>query len=190
MSRSAGVTRRTLYYHFDGNEGKDALLAAVFEARHELMLTRIDAWIRKASGDPAAMVGILFEEFAAWAGKPGWQGSGFTRSVMELADMPGHPVRAVARRHKAAIETRLEEQFKGSGVDNPKRIARQIMLLIEGCHSLILIHGDIDYTKAAAAAARLLIEQSRHAPAGQDDSQNRSECVPVRTRYKSSPSTL
>jgi hypothetical protein len=33
-----------------------------------------------------------------------------------------------------------------------------MMLLIEGCHSLILIHGDTSYAKAAYAAARLLIK--------------------------------
>ena len=157
IAAAACVTKRTLYYHF---ASKDALLAAVLEAQHELALTRIDASICHSAGDPEAVLRTLFGDFAAWAGKPGWQGSGFTRAVVELADMPGHPARAVARRHKAAIETRLAEKLGGPD------IARQIMLLIEGCHSLILIHNDPGYAQAAAAAALVLVERSTLLPAG------------------------
>ena len=109
------------------------------------------------------MIGILFNESRVWAGAPGWQGSGFTRSVMELADLPGHPARTVARCHKAAIETWLTEQLKGSGAANPNQVVRQVMLPIEGCHSLILIHGDAGYADTASAATAIPIEQSRRA---------------------------
>jgi AcrR family transcriptional regulator len=158
IAEAAGVTKRTPYYHFDS---KDALLAAVLDVQHELVLTRILRWAKRASGDPASLVGILFDEFAAWAKKPGWQGSGFTRAAMELADLPGHPARAAARCHKAAVEGWLAEQFAQNGVGSPRHVARQVMLLIEGCHSLILIHGDRSYADAASAAARLLVERCR-----------------------------
>lgn len=159
IAAAAGVTKRTLYYHFDS---KDTLLAAVLDAQHELVFTRIQQWASRASGDPNALVGVLFAEFAAWAKQPGFQGSGFTRAAMELADLPGHPARAAARRHKAAIEGWLAEQFVQYGVGAARELARQVMLLIEGCHSLVLIHGDTRYTDTAAATARLLI--ARHRP--------------------------
>ena len=147
------VTKRTFYYHFDS---KDVIyLTAVLEAQNELVLARIAAWTGKASGDPARVIEILFDELAAWAKAPSWQGSGFTRSAMELADLPGHPARAVASHHKAAVEAWLAEQL--AGVPNPKLVAQQVMLLIEGCHSLMLIHGDPGYAKAASNAALHLI---------------------------------
>jgi len=108
------------------------------------------------------MVEIVFEEFAAWARKPGWQGSGFTRATMELADLPGHPARAAAHRHKAAIEAWLAEQFAQSRVRRSRELARQLMLLIEGCHSLVLIHGDTSYLDTASAAARVLLQRKIH----------------------------
>ncbi len=156
IAEAAGITKRTLYYHF---ASKDALIGAVLDAQHELMLARIQRWATGASGDPATMVEILFAEFAAWAKKPGWQGSGFTRATMELADLPGHPARAAARRHKAAVEGWLAEQFARSGMGTARLVARQVMLLIEGCMSLILIHGDTSYADAASAAARHLVER-------------------------------
>jgi AcrR family transcriptional regulator len=162
IAEAAGVTKRTLYYHFDS---KDALLAAVMDVQHDLVLARVQRWAKRASGDPTVMVKILFDEFAAWAQKPGWQGSGFTRAAMELADLPGHPARAVARRHKAAVEDWLATQFAQKGIGSPRPLARQVMLLIEGCHSLVLIHGDTSYADAAAAAARLLVDRYRsHRP--------------------------
>jgi AcrR family transcriptional regulator len=162
IAEAAGVTKRTLYYHFDS---KDALLAAVMDVQHDLVLARVQRWAKRASGDPTVMVKILFDEFAAWAQKSGWQGSGFTRAAMELADLPGHPARAVARRHKAAVEDWLATQFAQKGIGSPRPLARQVMLLIEGCHSLVLIHGDTSYADAAAAAARLLVDRYRsHRP--------------------------
>jgi hypothetical protein len=103
------------------------------------------------------MVGGLFEKLGRWAAKPRWRGSGFTRIAMELADLPGHPARQAANRHKAEVETWLAERFRQLSVENAERTAQQIMLLIEGCLSLILIHRDAAYADAAGDAARQLV---------------------------------
>ena len=169
IAEAAGVTKRTLYYHFPS---KDTLLAAVLDAQHTLVLARIQRWTAGTVGHPARLAAALFAEFAAWAKQPGFQGSGFTRAAMELADLPGHPARAAARRHKAAIEQWLAAQFVAQGLDAPRTLARHLMLLIEGCHSLVLIHGDPSYTDAAATAARALI--AHHRPARSAASGRRS----------------
>lgn len=158
VAAAAGITKRTLYYHFDS---KQSLVEAVLGVQHEMMLARIERWAKRVSGDPANMVEKLFAEFAAWSGQAGWRGSGFTRAAMEFAASPGHPARRAARRHKASVEAWLAEQFAQHGIGAAPRLARQIMLLIEGCHSLILIHGDRRYAEAASAAARLLVESAR-----------------------------
>ena len=48
-----------------------------------------------------AMIDGLFSELAVWADKARWAGSGFTRLAIELADLPGHPARLIARRHES-----------------------------------------------------------------------------------------
>ena len=48
IAASAGVTKRTLYYHFDS---KDEVLAAVLELHHELALARIRKYQDRYSGD-------------------------------------------------------------------------------------------------------------------------------------------
>ncbi len=155
VADAARVTKRTFYYHF---ESKDALLGAVLDAQHELVLARMRRWAKAGEGDPAAMVEGIFGQLAAWARRPGWQGSGFTRAAVELADLPGHPARAAARRHKTAIERWLADEFAGNGIAGAPELARQMVLLLEGCMVLILVHGDPTYADAGGAAAKLLVE--------------------------------
>ena len=149
IAASAGVTKRTLYYHF---ESKDELLAAVLELHHELALARI-----RNSGDAEDILVLLFAELAKWSKKPGWTGAGFTRLAMELADLPGHPARIVARRHKAAVEAWYAELFTKAHVASPLERAREVALLTEGATALILIHGDRSYANTAAHAAKRLV---------------------------------
>jgi AcrR family transcriptional regulator len=78
------VTKRTLYYHF---ASKDALVAAMLAQYHELALARIRRWSARLAGDAEAMIEALFRDLASWAARPRWAGAGFTRLVMELADL-------------------------------------------------------------------------------------------------------
>lgn len=148
------VTKRTLYYHF---ESKDQLLAHVLEAQHQLALAAFKTFGDRLSGSPEAIIDGLFRELAVWADRPRWAGSGFTRLVIELADLPGHPARLIARRHKAMLEAHLAELLACSGIEPAAKIAREIWLLSEGAISLILVHGDRGYAAAAARAAQTLL---------------------------------
>jgi hypothetical protein len=78
---------------------------------------------------------------------------------MELAGSPGHPGRTAARRHKAAVERLFAEKLELNGISEPAQLARQLVLLIEGCNSLVLIHGDTAYAEAARDAAQRLVRQ-------------------------------
>lgn len=154
----AGITKRSLYYHF---KSKDELLAAVFDLQRELAMLRIRKNEDRYRGEPEEILGVLFSELAKWTARPGFSGAGFTRIVMELADLPGHPAHAVARRHKAAVEAWYAELFARADVASPRERAREVALLIEGAMALILIHGDRSYADTAARAARRLVQKQR-----------------------------
>ena len=158
MAEAAGVTKRTLYYHF---ESKDALVAAVLDHQHIHTLARIRGWGKRSAESPAEFLTGLFEQLEIWASEPRWLGSGFTRLTMELADLPGHPARHAAHQHKIAVENWLAGELERLGVRPPEELACQVMLLVEGCLSLILIHGDTSYVAAASRAAkRLAVSQT------------------------------
>ena len=136
----------------------------MLEAHYALALATIAGWSKTMSGDATSMLRRLFREIGSWAATPRWSGAGFTRMVMELADQPGHPARAIARRHKATIESWLAQELERRGVADARRVAAQLQLLTEGCMSLLLIHGDRRYVEIAAeAAARLVQPQKQYA---------------------------
>jgi AcrR family transcriptional regulator len=162
IAEAANVTKRTLYYHFDS---KDALLAAVLDAQHDLALARIATWSASDAADATARVAALFAEHAAWCRRPAWRGSGFTRAAIEYADSPGHPARRAARRHKKAVEQALAAALERDGLADAVDAAREIVLLVEGANALVLIHADPRYADAAGAAAAALIVRYRGATA-------------------------
>jgi AcrR family transcriptional regulator len=163
IAAATKVTKRTLYYHF---RSKDSLLAAMLEAQHQLALAAFKTFGDNLSGSPAAIIEALFKDLAAWSDTPRWAGSGFTRLVIELADLRGHPARLIARRHKALLEEHLGDLFAKHKVPSPRQRAREIWLLSEGAISLILVHGDRTYATAAAGAAKRLIQAGAHQRAG------------------------
>jgi len=156
IAAAAEITKRTLYSHF---RSKDELLAAVLESQHRLAFDAFQTFARKLSGTPAKIVAALFDELSLWSTRPQWAGSGFTRLVMELADLPGHPARSIAKQHKATLESHMAGLLERAGVASPADRAREILLLSEGAMVLVLIHGDRRYIRAAAEAARVLLSR-------------------------------
>lgn len=161
IAEAAGVTKRTLYNHFDS---KDALLTAVLASQHERTFADFQNYGIDLSGSAAELIDKLFEGLVKWSSKPRWAGSGFTRLAIELADLSGHPARAIARQHKALMERHLETLLGQAKVPAPKTRARELALLIEGAMVMILIHGDPSYCTAAAEAAKRLVSLDSSPP--------------------------
>ena len=106
------------------------------------------------------MIDVMFSDLAAWSSKPRWAGSGYTRIAMELADLPGHPARVLAKRHKAILEDHLAQLLAKGGIHAPAARSREISMLLEGAMATMLIHGDRSYAKAASDAAKQLLRSA------------------------------
>ena len=137
-------------------------MAAMLEMQHKLAMAAFVGMIDRSKRDPEQLVETLFADLAAWSAAKHWEGSGFTRLAVELADLPGHPARRMARQHKAALERHLSELLEHAGVPEAVTVAREILLLLEGTMVMILIHGDRSYAGAAARAALWLLQPRNH----------------------------
>ena len=156
IAARAGVTKRTLYSHF---RSKDDLLAAVLELYGELAAQRLERIGARLQLSRTGLIDSYFAQLAHWAATtPRWTGSGISRLVMELADLPGHPARVMARRAKTASEAWLTRHLTAAHVRRPGDRAREIQLLAEGAMVLTLVHGDRRYIDAAALAAKRLVK--------------------------------
>lgn len=153
LAEQAGVTKRTLYYHFTS---KDELVAAYLAERDQPNLERFRRWFR-AGTTPAAGLQLLFAGLARAAANRKWNGCGFLRSAAELANMPGHPAVRVVRDHKKRVEDWLAEECTAAGCANPTALARQLMILLDGGFATVLTHRDPAYMVAAGEAAAALV---------------------------------
>lgn len=155
VAEKAGVTKRTLYYHF---KSKDALVAAYLDSRDQPNLTLLAQWFEAAGGALAHRIEALFTKVEEAARHPKWKGCGFLRTAAELANMPGHPAVKVGAAHKTKFETWLTEKIEEEGIGDAALLARQIVLLMDGAYSTMLIHRNPDYISAAGRAAAVLVE--------------------------------
>lgn len=155
IAARAGVTKRTLYAHF---RSKDNLLAEVLVQYEELVSQRLAHIGERMPADRRGLVEEFFNQLARWASTtPRWTGSGLSRLVMELADLPGHPARVMASRSKSTTEAWLVRRLVKARVARPRERACELMLLMEGAMVLTLVHSNRSYIDAAARAAGRLI---------------------------------
>jgi AcrR family transcriptional regulator len=161
IAARANITKRALYQHF---VSKDDLIKSALAHTSEFSLSRLHQF--KRPQDIHEFIDSYFGQLSDWAAKPKWSGGGFTRVVVELADLRGHPARSIARQHKAAVEQWLIEVITAAGIRSAHQRAREIMLLTEGAMVLMLIHGDRSYAKTAALAAKALLKPKRSRRSG------------------------
>jgi AcrR family transcriptional regulator len=152
----AGVTKKTLYYHF---RSKDELMAAYLETRHGEVMARYQRWAG-TTGTASDRIQRMFRRLAAASMEPTWRGCSFVRAVCELANLPGHPAYLAARKHKRTFEAWFAGLLKVEGRSNCDSLARVLMVLLDGAIVQVLIHKDPNYARAAASAARELLGRS------------------------------
>ncbi len=156
VAEAAGVTKRTLYYHF---ASKDDLIAAYLAERDLPTLGRYQRLVPEP-GEPAArQVRRIFEQLGKYAKDPSWRGCSFLRAAAEFANLPGHPARVVAARHKKRFEDWLNGILTADGFTEAADLARQIMIVFDGAVAQILIHRDPSYALSASDAASTLLNR-------------------------------
>src|SRR6266700_1024627 len=155
VAAKAGLTKRTLYYHF---KSKDDLVAAYLAARDQPNLALFKRWFTEADGGPAEKVEAIFRHLARSASHPKWKGCGFLRTSAELANLPGHPAIKIGAAHKKKFEDWLRITFEAEGIGDATRLARQILLLLDGSFAVVLLHRDPSYMETAGQAAFALTE--------------------------------
>lgn len=161
IAAKAGVTKRTLYYHF---KSKDELVAGYLASRDQPNLALFAKWFEEAEGTAADKTAFIFHRLAENARHPKWKGCGFLRTIAELANLPGHPAVAIGAAHKKKFEAWLSERFAEAGAPSPAALARSVALLLDGAFASMLTHRDPDYAQAAGDAARELVgSQLAHA---------------------------
>lgn len=148
LAAEAGVSKVTLYRHFDS---KDALVAAFLRARSD----RVSNWLREVSAglEPRDRVLALFDALGEWFKDPAFNGCALVNGAIEARGAHSE-ARAIAARH-------LERHLDLLGGDE---LARQLLVLVEGATTVAFVRNDPNAAQDAKAVARLLLEQSPRGP--------------------------
>ena len=128
IAERAGVTKKTVYYHF---RSKDELIAAYLDARNRPTLERYRRWAGQ-EGPMSERIERMFQSLRKAAKSKEWKGCGFTRVAVELADTPGHPALDVARSHKLDFEDWLSRDLAAEGYAEAEELAGMLMILLDG----------------------------------------------------------
>lgn len=157
IAEHAGVTKRTLYYHF---ASKDELVEAYLDSRDQPTLELLARWFDETDGPLDAKIEGLFRKIAETTQHRKWKGCGFLRTVAELASTPGHPAVKAGAAHKKRFESWVAEQCAAAGLADAAMLARQIVVLLDGAYSVMLVHRDPAYVEAAGAVAADLVRRA------------------------------
>lgn len=158
IAEKAGVTKKTLYYHFIS---KDELVAETIAAQDQPTLDLYRRWFAETDGSVADKVRGLFVKLGRSVNTPRWRGCGFLRTIAELASTPAHPAVKAGAAHKKRFEAWLEAELGAEGIADAAALARQLVVLLDGATTVMLIHRDLAYVETAGRLACDLVAQAR-----------------------------
>jgi AcrR family transcriptional regulator len=150
VAEAAGVTKRTLYYHFPT---KEALVAAYLVARDGP--TRLA--IERTTGEhalPGDRILAVFDHLERWFRTSEYHGCPFNNAV---AEQLGSEAAAIARRHKTAVAAWLSDQAQLGGARLPKQLGAQLMVLIDGALNGAAVLDSPEPARTARSVAAALL---------------------------------
>ncbi|GAA4614779.1 TetR/AcrR family transcriptional regulator [Actinoallomurus liliacearum] len=151
----AKASKLSLYRYFPS---KERLVAAMLTEHSD----RIHDWlVRKTADAPAGPERVLsvFDLLIDWFAQPGYHGCTVVNTVTDTRADPA--IAAIARRHLARYRRLLESRIQEAGLTDAPRLARQLLLLIEGASVVVSIEDTTDAGADARAAADRLLAAAR-----------------------------
>lgn len=149
IAERAGLTKMTLYAHFDS---KDELVAAYLSERDRRWREHVEEALARHDA-PAERLLAVFDTYNEWLVAGGLRGCGFVNFSAEFPDR-GHPGRAVVRGHKEGVRSLLGGLATELGAGAPESLAEHLFFILEGAYVAGALEGDEEYV----AHARLLAE--------------------------------
>ncbi len=156
----AGVAKMTLYSNYGD---KDGLIAAYLQDRDDRWRASL-VEVTDGFEDATERLLAIFEAYGEWLVSDGLRGCGFVNASIEIAD-PDHPARAIAREHKQGVLDHLATQAAEAGASNPKELAEQLLILLEGAAVMAMVRRSAEpLATARGVGARLVADSAALRP--------------------------
>lgn len=157
-----GVSKQTFYNHF---ESKDQLILEVLDHRHRTEMATLDAQLTRLAGsDPRAKLYAIFDALEEWMSDPEWRGCMFMNATAEFPTKHD-PAHQAAARHTLKIQETIQYLATLAGAQNPRLLAEQVTILIDGMIAYVHATGTLQSIATARDLARCLLDDALPAPA-------------------------
>jgi len=148
----SGVAKMTLYKHF---KSKEELILAVLEARHQIILGRLQERANKLPAREALLA--MFDGLHNMIhGNEQFCGCLFVNAAAEYQDRE-HLIHRRSCAYKAELQAYLRELLERLAAPRPQQLARQLQYLLEGALSMAHLEGPGEQARDAKDAAQLLL---------------------------------
>ncbi|OLF53597.1 TetR/AcrR family transcriptional regulator [Pseudomonas chlororaphis] len=158
LVKTAGVSRKSIYRYFTT---KDELVVAALRRRDLRWMHWFQSAVDQAP-TPSARLLALFTVLGGWFASEDFRGCAFINTSGETGD-PQDPVRIVAREHKQKLLDYVlglctDHVSEEHGAIDPRQLAAQLLILIDGAITVALVMGDRSAADNAQCMARKLLD--------------------------------
>ena len=160
VAEMAGITKRTLYYHFDS---KDDLVVAYLRHTGERLDASLARAMSRRGGSATDRLLGLFEDLEARFAREEFRGCPFVNAAAELTESA--PARAEAATYKERMRTWFEGGARELGARDPVALSEQLAILLDGAIAIWLVRRDPRAAARAREAALVLLRSAIPTPA-------------------------
>jgi AcrR family transcriptional regulator len=149
-----GISKTAFYKHF---ECKEDLVLAALETKNVWLQDTFRALVRQHGGESAAsQLRGLLDVVDQLIDADEYQGCIFVNVAMEFP-LPTDPAHVAAARHKQAIEDIVCDLAAQAGAADPRALARQLCLIMEGAYVTRQVTGNRETIEIARRVADLVL---------------------------------
>ena len=154
IAAEADTTKMSLYRNFPS---KDELVAEWLREHDANFWQTWDAMASRHPKDPRRQIKAAFALLAKHVADPKARGCPMANAAVELTEKD-HPARKVIEAHKAKLRARLVQICTQMGAREPRLLADQLFLLMEGAQVTTQTLGVRGPARNVARAAKMLID--------------------------------
>src|SRR5260221_10017701 len=161
IAAEADTTKMSLYRNFPS---KDELVAEWLREHDARFWQTWEAMANRYPRDPRRQIHAAFGVLAKHVADPSARGCPMANAAVEITDRD-HPARKVIEAHKAKLRSRLIQVCIRMGVAEPRFLADQLFLLMEGAQVTAQTLGVHGPARNIARSAKMLIDmhlRARH----------------------------
>jgi len=154
IAAEADTTKMSLYRNFPS---KDELVAEWLREHDARFWEAWEAMASRYPQDPRKQIGAAFALLAKHVADPRARGCPMANAAVEITEKD-HPARKVIEAHKAKLRSRLLQVCIRIGVAEPRFLADQLFLLMEGAQVTTQTLGVHGPARSIARSAKMLID--------------------------------